>query len=625
MCGIFGVIGKKIDFELANRCIDSMAHRGPDGRGLWQEDVITLGHRRLSILDLSANGAQPMIYADRYVITYNGEIYNYIEVRNELKKLGFTFNTETDTEVILAAYMKWGEKCLSKFNGMFAFCIYDRYERISFIARDRFGVKPLFYTELSHGQFAFASEMKAIIPLMHNPKINAEIIKDTSFDSINTIETAEYSLIHGIKKIKAGQYAIIREGYLHIYTWWDTISNLVDVPTNYDDQVDEFRRLFIDACKLRMRSDVQIGTALSGGLDSSCVLAAMTQAVKNGDKDYKNINFQHAYIASFPGTAFDEKKYAQMVTQHLGIQETVINIDPVKLWDKIGNSLYLFEEVYHTTPIPMMEIYGAERKDGTIVTLDGHGADELFGGYGFDVYKALFNKNISLKEMINIIDTYQGLFENNDAAKAPDSNINIIYHVLGHKIKRFIKGCPDYKSLDCLHEDTNEWRELSYFDKVLYKESFNDVLPTLLRNYDRYSMANSVEIRMPFMDYRIVEFAFSISYTSKIRNGYTKAVIRDAMAPYLPSKVVYRKTKMGFNTPILEWVHGPLKDWFLDVTSSVDFLNCDIIDAKSIRSKVERITSSDYKIDYSGDDSAIWREISPFLWEKYFWKKVISN
>ncbi len=622
MCGIFGVVGKRIDADFANKCVDLMTHRGPDGRGLWQEDDVTLGHRRLAILDLSENGSQPMVYNDRYVITYNGEIFNYVEIRDELRKNGFTFKTESDTEVVLAAYIMWDNECLSKFNGMFAFCIYDRKEKTCFIARDRFGVKPLFYIRLSEGQYAFASEMKAIIPLMENPRINYGILKDTSFDNINTIETADYSLVYGIEKIHAGQFAIIKDGMIRIEKWWDLIDNLMDVPSNYDEQVEMFRELFLDACKIRMRSDVQIGTALSGGLDSSCTISAMAQVAKTGKMEFENPNFQHAYIASFPGTLFDEKQYAQMVTKHLGIQETVLNIDPTKYWDSIGDYLYLFEEVYHTSPIPMMEIYRSERNDGTIVTLDGHGADELFGGYGFDVYKALYNKGLSLNDALRIIDTYQGLFEGNETAKHPDTKAKILFQVLGHRLKRQLKGQPDYKSLDYLHKSTREWDNLSYFDKVLYKESFNDVLPTLLRNYDRYSMANSVEIRMPFMDYRIVSFAFSIGYESKIRNGYSKSIIRDAMAPYMPEEVTYRKTKMGFNTPILEWVHGPLKDWFLDITSSSDFIGSDVVDAKSIRAKVEKITAPDYKVDYSGDDSAIWRELSPFLWEKYFWKKI---
>lgn len=625
MCGIFGVIGKRIEEDLARMCVDRMYHRGPDGGGIWQEGDITLGHRRLAILDLSNNGSQPMSYLDRYVITYNGEVYNYLEIRDELRKLGYSFKTNSDTEVILASYAEWKEKCLKKFNGMFAFCIYDRVTRESFLARDRFGVKPFFISQIGVKAYAFASEMKSLIPILSEKAIEQELVRNTDVNSINKYEASEKTLVKGITKLKAGQYAYIKDGMINTYKWWDLLDNLVDVPDSYAEQVEMFRELFLNACKIRMRSDVQIGTALSGGLDSSATISAMAYISQNYSLEKESRDFQHAYVACFPNSELDEKKYAKQVTDYLGITGTFLEIDPVKYWNNIENAMYLFEEIYHTSPIPMMQIYNEEKRNGTTVTIDGHGADELFGGYEYDVFKALYNSKLTYKQVKNIIETYKGMKTTGDSLGKSDSLASILIHVCGHKAKQMLTKDNEYSRLNRLHEETNEWSRFTYFDKNLYEEAFVGILPTLLRNYDRYSMANSVEIRMPFMDYRIVSFAFSIGFDSKMHNGYSKSIIRDAVSPFMPHDIAYRKTKIGFNTPILEWIHGPLSEWFLDISSSSDFLNSDLIDANSIRKKIEKIVSVDYVPRYDGELKDIWKDISPFLWEKYFWKKVIEN
>lgn len=625
MCGILGIIGKRVDRDIVDKCVDRMYHRGPNGKGIWQEDDITLAHRRLSILDLSSNGSQPMVYRDRYVITYNGEIYNYLEIRKDLERLGYSFFTECDTEVVLAAYSYWKESCLSKFNGMFAFCIYDKKTHECFVARDRFGVKPLFIANIGHGAFAFASEMKALVPFLPKKEYDFDLVTNTNVNSINRYETSDKSLVKGIERVKAGHYVIIKDGKLSDHIWWDLLDNLMDVPDSYEEQIEMFRELFLDACKIRMRSDVQIGTALSGGLDSSATISAMSHIANHGFFGDKVRDYQHAYIACFPNSDLDERRYAKQVTDYLGIKGTFLDIDPTLYWDNIAEAMYLFEEIYHTSPIPMMQIYNAEKKDGTVVTIDGHGADELFGGYEYDVFKALYNSNNSFSEAKNIIDTYQNMKTVGGSLGKADNLTNILIHVAGHKAKQKVTKNNEYTRLCSNHANTENWAKLSYFDKVLYDEAFVGILPTLLRNYDRYSMANSVEIRMPFLDYRIVSFAFSIGTNSKIRNGFSKAIIRDAVSPYMPKEIAYRKGKIGFNTPILEWIHGPLKEWFLDITGSQDFKGSNVIDSKEIRKKIEAITRDDYVPRYEGELKDIWKDISPYLWEKYFWKRAILN
>ena len=621
MCGIFGVIGKRIEKSIAEKCINTMIHRGPDGSGIWQEGDVLLGHRRLSILDLSDDGKQPMEYLDRYVITFNGEVYNFIEIRDELLALGYVFRTGTDTEVIIAAYDQWKEKCLNKFNGMFAFCIYDRKEKECFLARDRFGVKPFFWTKNKGGEYIFASEMKAILPVMDNREINRKLLLNTDVTSINRYESSDDSLVLGITKLKAGHYAIIKEGNIQIDKWWDVLDNLMEVPQDYDEQTEMFRELFLDACKIRMRSDVKIGTALSGGLDSSSTISVMSYVAKNMQTRKMSEDWQHAYIACFPGTDVDEKEYARMVVENIGINGTYLDIDPVRYWDKIGDDLYLFEEVYQTTPVPMMETYNAEKMDGTKVTIDGHGADELFGGYTYDIFHALYNRGITRGDFKQIIEAYS---EGKDISNT--EYFKIIYKVLGHKIKNKVMIKGDDKRIEQLHDDTADWRRMTHFDKLLYDESFCSILPTLLRNYDRYSMANSVEIRTPFMDYRVVSFAFSIGWRSKIRNGFSKAIIRDAVAPYMPERVTYRRNKIGFTTPLLDWIHGDLKEWFLDISSSRDFIESDLIDGNKLSNHIKTIVSDDFDMKHCNNElSNIWMHISPFLWKKYFWDRAVAE
>ncbi|MCR5001968.1 MAG: asparagine synthase (glutamine-hydrolyzing), partial [Lachnospiraceae bacterium] len=274
MCGIFGVINKKIDKDLADKCVDRMAHRGPDGRGVWQEKGTTLGHRRLAILDLSENGTQPMTYDDgRYVLVFNGEIFNFLEIRDELRDKGYDFKSDSDSEVLLASYKEWREKCLDRFNGMWAFLIWDRKEERLFVSRDRFGVKPLFYARIDDGGLAFGSEMKVITPLMNEVKPNRPLVTDPG--RIVFYESTDECVIEGIKRFPAGSYAYADKDGMNITRWWDTLDNLVSVPAEYEEQVEMLRDLFLDACKLRMRSDVTIGTALSGGLDSSATICSM--------------------------------------------------------------------------------------------------------------------------------------------------------------------------------------------------------------------------------------------------------------------------------------------------------------------------------------------------------------
>ncbi|MBR5407302.1 MAG: asparagine synthase (glutamine-hydrolyzing) [Lachnospiraceae bacterium] len=619
MCGIFGVINKRIDKGLADKCVDRMKHRGPDGRGVWQEKDVTLGHRRLAILDLTENGTQPMTYDDgRYVLVFNGEIYNFVEIRDELKDKGYKFISDSDSEVVLASFMEWKEKCLERFNGMWAFLIWDRKEEVLFVSRDRFGVKPLFYTEFAGGGIAFGSEMKVITPLMDRLTPNRTIVTDPG----RTVfyEGTNECVIEGIKRFPAGSYAYADRDGMRIERFWDTLDNLVEVPDSYDEQVELFRSLFLDACKLRMRSDVTIGTALSGGLDSSATICAMAHLAKTDADTRMNRDWQHAYVAAFPGTTMDESEYAKKVTDFLGIDSTFVTIDPRGAIDEIDDFIYLFEDVYLTSPIPMMLLYGALRKDNTLVTIDGHGADELFGGYTFDFIHALRDAH-GRRERNMVLDAYLESFpkDGSNIALKNASRSSVYFNYLKRCIKdRLRSGSETYKNVRAAGDERYE--KMDTLNKILYVSSHESILPTLLRNYDRYSMASGVEIRMPFMDHRIVSFAMSIGWKSKLHGGYSKSIIRDAMAPYMPEEIAYRRTKIGFNTPIVEWMQGPLKEYFTDIITSESFKACDLLDPDSVASKVKAVINDPGATFAQGEQA--WSALYPYLWEMNVLKRL---
>lgn len=618
MCGIFGVVNKSIDPSLAKKCTDTLAHRGPDNGRVWQGDGVTLGHRRLAIFDLSDKGLQPMSYANgRYMMVFNGEIYNFIEIRKKLAALGYAFESDTDSEVIMAAYAQWGSECLDMFNGMWAFAIWDTKKRTLFMARDRFGVKPLYYTFLDSDRrtIAFASEMKALMPLMQDVRANRSIVTDP--DRIVYYESTDECVIEGIYRLPAGCCALF-DDKIRIRRYWNTLDHLIDLPKTYDEQVEMCREIFLDACRIRMRSDVTIGTALSGGVDSSATICAMAH-LSGADNDTRmSRDWQHAFVAAFPGTTLDESMYARKVTDFLGIESTFVEIDPAGSIDKLGDYVYLQEDVYLTSPIPMMLLYGQLRSSGTIVTIDGHGADELFGGYTFDFIKALADAKTK-EEKDTVLTAYIESFPkdgSNMAMKMPTP--------LGVKIAQMRRRLIDMKNSSrqpyrkVRAASDRRYKAMDTLGKTLYVSSHETILPTLLRNYDRYSMANSVEIRMPFMDYRMVTLGMSLPWTSRLHGGYSKSIIRDAMAPFMPREIAYRRTKIGFNTPIVEWMQGPLRDYFTDIISSQEFSQCDLIDPESVRRQVTEVITDKNATFAMGENA--FRSLYPYLWEKHFLK-----
>lgn len=592
MCGIFGCIGK-LNKDNAYECINQISHRGPDALAVKELEGAALAHARLSILDTSDIANQPMSDASgRYWIVYNGEVYNFLELKKELEDLGYHFRTEGDTEVVLYSYIEWGRDFQDKCNGMWALAIWDNVSKELFLSRDRFGVKPLYYYE-QNNNFYFASEMKAFFPIMQERKINYYIFESKDYFSY---ESTPNCVISDIKKVQAGYCGYFTDGHLSLNRWWDTLDNLIEVPQEYEDQVEYLRELFLDACKIRMRSDVPIGTALSGGVDSSAVAGAMKYISQMGAKRVSK-DWQHAFVASMPGTPIDETRYAEMAARHIGVDIHKVMVTSSIPVEKLFEYMYLCEDPYITSPIPFMQTYRNIVDNGVKVTIDGHGADELFGGYAFDILYAAMEAKDDYKRYKELWNTY------NDMSLDEDK---LTYEKFVERVNSIDKSA--------ISDDQRAIGRLDILNRRLYMQSHMNVLPTLLRCYDRYSMGNGLEIRMPFMDYRIVRFAFSISWKSKLNHGYSKKIVRDMASPFMDERVMYRKGKIGFNSPMTEWLKGDMKEFILDTIHSKDFYECELLNPLLVKIIVSEFYKCNNNTFYAG--ASIWRLLVPFFWKK---------
>lgn len=616
MCGIVGALPACGRSEMT-RALEIIAHRGPDGFGQWHCDngQVSFGHRRLAILDLSESANQPMHYGD-LTITFNGEIYNFIELKEELIKDGFVFNTSSDTELVLAAFQKWGENCVEKFNGMWAFSIWNKREKSLFLSRDRFGQKPLYYINEPSG-FWFASEMQGLFPFIKNRRISKDFF--WCRNNVYTYEGTDKCLIDTIKRFPPGHSAFYnpQTKKLKLTRYWNTLDNLVEVPEKYEDQVDQFRSIFKDACKVRMRSDVPIGTALSGGVDSSVVAGAM-HSVQKSENIRTAENWQKAFVASFPGSHLDESYYAQKVIDHLNLDGHLFEIKKSADFSLVEKYIGKFGDLATTSPVPMVNLYKKVKENGVTVTLDGHGADEALSGYVDALFYSFLDKPFNYKFQK---DTYKIQSEIYELKKeATFFNVYKDYGKFlakrggGHIINWANKLPGVNERLKVPYKLTLPQKKLGFFNSHLYELFHETILPSLLRNYDRYSMIAGVESRQPFMDYRVVSFLFSLPIESKIRNGFTKSIVRDAFAEDLPKEVIYRKSKIGFSTPVSEWMKTIWKEELLEIAHSKQLEQCELVDGVELKKSLVNILQGN-AVSFN-NATQIWQKLEPFLWEK---------
>jgi len=620
MCGISGIFHENmlpLSREKLVTFNDSMRHRGPDGSGIYLDPKIPfgMGHRRLSILDLSDRAAQPMPSADsRYWIAYNGEVFNFLEIRSELEKNNYSFRTDSDTEVVIAAYHLWGEKCLAKFNGMWGFSIWDSERQELFLARDRFGVKPLYYLHIPGVIFAFASETYAFRHLDDYKREWNESHLALNIQNPFALEGVGHTIIKHIYQVLPGHFLKISAACVKPKQkrWWDTLENRPKIPDLYEAQIEEFFRIFQDSTLLRLRSDVKIATALSGGVDSSaiyCMLMAIARNPQLAKRRFPN-DWQQAFVATFPDTSIDEKKYADEVLQFTGGKANYITPNYNNLVDDIVSKTLFFDSVYLTPISIVSDIYAAMRQHGNKISLDGHGVDEMLLGYPHfsetAYLEAVQNNKTDLAN--DYWETYKALFpsETQISLKKPSPNIGWkirvrkflpkpVYRIL-QKLRSVAKGNSKRPSwmlvngdpaLPRLSDRPIDIRRFSDTDRLLYQAFHVDILPTILRNFDRASMQNSIEIRMPFMDFRLVSFVFALPLESKIGGGFTKRILRDAMRGMMPESIRSRKLKIGLNAPLVEWFNGPLARFILDEVNSQAFRNSNIWNGKLLATVAE--------------------------------------
>lgn len=625
MCGIIGTIGFKDDSKLD---LKNLSHRGPDSSGKWNslenEFPIVLGHTRLAILDLTKSGYQPLLENNnRYVFVFNGEIYNFIELRKQLESKGHIFKTQTDTEVFLKGLISEGPEFQLRCNGMWSFCLWDRKKKTGLFGRDRFGKKPLFYSHLGGEKLVFASEMKGIYPFLNSvqPSGNINIHLQKFFD----YESTENCVIAGIKRLPAGHYAVYKNGKLTTKRWWNTLDHLEEVPKSYEGQVDRWREIFLSSVKIRMRADVPIGTALSGGLDSTAIFSAMN--LLSGSKDNKvrqSKDWQHGFCSHFPGSDLDELKWAKIAAKSVNVPLKIINIDPLKSKWSIKDSLYHVEDPYNTLPIPMLETYRAMSNAGVKVSIDGHGADELLAGYG-ELTSLIISSNP--KETAEIVAIMDSLKSGNYKSNSKSLKTNFIKHKFINYLKTHLRKPKNFLTSVLGKNDWEYFRyKLNYYDQShpefirldpltqdLYESFHVTTLPTLLRNYDRYSMASGIEIRMPFMDHRLVTYTFSLPWTSKVGASYTKRIMRDALKGILPEQIRTRRDKIGWNAPLHEWFRGSLKNE-INVLISKNILSKKV---KKYWDKFQKKTNIEMV-----DGQKIWRVLMPELWKISLYDKT---
>ncbi len=577
MCGIGGIInfcGEEVSGQKLLLMSHTLRHRGPDGNGHWMNPEKNVGifHRRLAIIDLSVNGNQPMHYLSRYSIVYNGEIYNYIEIRQELEKKGILFNSLTDTEMILVSYHLYGINCLKSFNGMFAFAIWDNENRTLFCARDRFGEKP-FYYHYFNGEFKFASEMKALFAAGVSNAVNQEMLfLYLKWDVVENPEKKSDTFYNNIKKLPAAHYLLLTEKSLSVNRYWDIDLNKKQESIHFNEAVDQYRSLFLNSVKIRLRSDVPVGSSLSGGLDSSSVVMAINQLKGNQHK-------QAAFSARFREPEFDEGFYINELCNKTNIASFNTYPSESSFLDQIEKIFYHQEEPFGSASIiAQWEVMKSARHNNFPVLLDGQGADEILAGYKKyqQVYlrECFLNRKKMYREEKKALKEITGINQSTGFMFVTESFSPWLLRS-GGKIKRFILSNKENKVfhpefLNHLQNQSPPFRNFNSLNQTLYYDTVIYGLEKLLRFSDRNAMAFGVEVRLPYLDHNLVEFVFSLPSSFKIQKGYSKYLHRQAMANIIPDIICWRKDKLSFQVPQKKWFeHSRVKELLQDSVSTL--------------------------------------------------------
>jgi asparagine synthase (glutamine-hydrolysing) len=616
VCGIAGVFnyiaGRAVDRDAVRRMADVMAHRGPDADGFHFDGAVGLAHRRLAIIDLSDRGRQPMHTRDgRFSIVFNGEIYNYLELRRDLLAKGHTFLTDTDTEVLLTLYALHGSACLAQLNGMFTFAIWDRAARSLFIARDRVGIKPLYYASTDAG-VVFASEAKA---LLEYPGVSASVDRSR----IDTFMTFGYvpgdqTLFTQVRKLPPGHTMTVTERGVDIQEYWDVDYTPPSNPMDYGPG--QLHALLLDAVSIHLRSDVPVGVFLSGGLDSSAVVSLLSEAGIAGMKTFS--------VAYREGEGFDETAYARLVSERFGTEHHVLYVAPASFRDFIPDYVWHMDEP--VTEAAALSLYFISRtlREHVTVALSGEGADELFAGYDIYRYMQWLERYRRVPEALRsgLLDRLLSLGGDKVRKYVRLSALPLEQRYLGVSLhdpwqphalysagfRREIAR-PGYDALAPCYERTRGHDPLT---RMLYTDLKTWLVDDLLIKADKMTMANSVELRVPFLDYRVVEFAARVPSAMKLRGRTVKWILKQAMASRLPNEILERP-KVGFPTPLALMFRADLSEYLHDVLLSDTARQRGYFDIRS----VERLIAEHVQ-GRRDNHKALWQLVVLEEWHRCF-------
>jgi asparagine synthase (glutamine-hydrolysing) len=566
MCGIAGIagLGNEAKSHTVIRAMnDSMLHRGPDADGIYSDDQVALGHRRLSIIDLSSGANQPFKdWKERYVLVFNGEIYNFQEIKFLLKD--YPFKTAGDTEMIMAAFIKWGPGCLQYFKGMFAIAIWDTVEKQLFLARDRFGVKPIYYYD-QDGLLLFASEIRAILASgFVKRSLNVQSLYDyLMFQSVITPST----LVHQIKQLPAGHYMIWQAGKSELKKYWSIASNhRILEESSYDQIKKKVRELLYASVKRRLVSDVPLGTFLSGGIDSSIIAGIMAET---------NDKKTNAFTIAFNEEKFDESEYADIIARKFNLNHTKVLLRPNDFLDELPTALGAMDSP-SGDGLNTYVVSKAIRKSGIVVAMSGVGGDELFAGYSMfhqflrlQKYRPLFEYSYGPRKAINYF-----IPPGNKKLLRLKKLLNLNTVAIGdvYPMLRQILSASDIKNLTNirfengagqLHNNLQEYaallKKFGFISQVSIADYLGYTQHVLLKDTDQMSMASSLEVREPFFDHDLVEYVLNVP--DKYKTGRSpKSLLVDSTHPILPDEIISRK-KQGFVLPYDHWIRNELRSF----------------------------------------------------------------
>ncbi len=598
MCGIVGFNSKKTD--ILNNMLKSIKHRGPDDNGVFENDEFSLGHVRLSILDLSSYGHQPMSFKN-LVMVYNGEIYNFKEVRSELESFGYSFESQTDSEVILKAYHKWGIKAVDKFIGMFAIAIYDKEKREIVLIRDRVGVKPLYYY-FDGKDFIFASELKPIMEYKKDLQINKDALYE--FFQFGYI-SSNLSIFENCHKVPPGTYLTfkIQNSKFKIKEYWSIIPYFKKpkFTKSEEELVDELEKLLIDAFKYRMVSDVSVGVFLSGGIDSSIVTAIL-------QKHYGNI---HTFTIGFKEAKYNEANWAKKVASYLGTNHTEKYLSSDEAKEILKNFVNIYDEPFgDSSGIPTTLVSQVAKDNGVKVVLSADGGDEIFCGYerywySYNIGKKIFILPKIFRKLLAFSMNTVGV--NNASKFIKMKNFEHKYNQLSEMFKNNTWGkiyeqiIHNFKSseIKILLGDEQNITEHSFY--IGEKEhpmqgmmlwDYHRYLPdAILTKTDRATMSVSIEGREPLLDHRIAEFMAQVPFKYKYKDGTSKYLLRKVLQRYLPNDLIDRP-KMGFGIPMFEWFSKDLRNLFDIYFDEDEIKRQGILNAKYIKKEHDKLKNN---------------------------------